>query len=64
MLSTMNCCSKKEGKEGEELVVCETCGLKTGRSVAAVMYLKGEEHFFCSHACQDRWEETHPGELW
>ena len=63
----MDCCSnknKKEGAQETELVECETCKLKTGKSVAAVMYLKGEEHFFCSHECQDRWEVKNPGNLW
>ena len=63
----MNCCSNnnnKKDEQGVELVECETCRLKTAKSVAAVMYLKGEEYFFCSHECQDSWEVKHPGEIW
>lgn len=63
----MDCCSNKNEKkdaEGTELVECEMCRLKTAKSVAAVMYLKGEEHYFCSHECQDRWEVKHPDDLW
>jgi len=63
----MDCCSNKKGKkseEGLELVECEVCRIKTAKSVAAVMYLKGKEHFFCSHECQDSWEVKHPYDLW
>ena len=60
----MSCCEDKKNVIETEFVECETCKMKTGKSVAAVMYLKGKEHFFCSHACQDRWEMLHPGQLW
>jgi len=63
----MDCCSSKNEKKGEEeseLVECEMCRIKTAKSVAAVMYLKGEAFYFCSHECQDRWEVKHPHDLW
>lgn len=63
----MDCCSHNNDKtpEGEiELVECENCDMKIAKTVAAVMYLKGEEHFFCSHECQDVWEIKHPSDLW
>ncbi|MDT8316372.1 MAG: hypothetical protein RQ824_00080 [bacterium] len=61
----MGCCEdKRENEKDPELVECETCKMKTGRSVVAVMYLRGDEHFFCSHQCQDRWESLHPDKLW
>ena len=61
----MGCCEdRKDDEKGADLVECETCKMKTGRSVAAVMYLKGKEYFFCSHGCQDRWESLHPDKLW
>ncbi len=59
----MSCRSGGE-ERNSDLVECLVCGMKVARHVAAVMYLKGKEYIFCSHECQDRWEERHPGELW
>ena len=61
----MKCASGKEQPvDNNDLISCHLCGLKTVRSVAVVMCLKGEEYFFCSQPCQDVWEEKNPDKLW
>lgn len=61
----MNCCIKKEDEDlSGDSVHCEICEIPIMRSVAAVMYLNGKDHFFCSIICQDKWEEQHPEKIW
>ena len=50
--------------EQKKIVKCNICGIKTAKDVAAIMYLHGKEYIFCSHECQDRWEEENPELLW
>ncbi len=61
----MKCASGKEKPvDYSNLVTCNICGIKTAKDVAAIMYLHGKEYIFCSHECQDRWEEKNREKLW
>ncbi len=61
----MKCASGKEKHvDFLDLVKCETCDMKVARDVAAIMYIAGKDFFFCSHNCQDKWEEQNPDKLW
>jgi len=61
----MKCASGKEKPVNySDLVKCEMCGMKVARDVAAIMYIAGREYIFCSHNCQDGWEEQNPDKLW
>ncbi len=61
----MRCASGKEKPVNySDIVKCETCGMKVARDVAAIMCMEGKEYIFCSHNCQDRWEEQNQDKLW
>lgn len=61
----MKCASGKEKKiDYTKMVKCIVCETKIAKDVAAIMYLQTKEYIFCSHNCQDLWEEKNPGLLW